>query len=126
MASEAAATIMMDSNEAVQTRPTALLAENPAGFDRILAAFRRDLRPANFTEDILVQRMARHFWGTLRTTRLETALVIANALGGRPPRNPEVRRDSRQRLRLRHAPPGSRLPNRLRSTECATQIEPHG
>src|SRR4051812_15448059 len=76
MGSEAAtATITTDSNEAVQTKLTALLAENPAGFDCILATFRRDLRPANFTEDILVQRTARHFWGALRTTRLETALV---------------------------------------------------
>ncbi|MEO8128143.1 MAG: hypothetical protein ABJF23_12710 [Bryobacteraceae bacterium] len=42
---------------------------------KILADFRRDLRPATPTEDALVDIMARSFFSALRITRIETNLI---------------------------------------------------
>ena len=61
--------------QAVCPASMALLAESTSEFNQLLAAFRRDYRPANTTEDALVQLLARHFWTALRTARTETGLI---------------------------------------------------
>ncbi len=52
------------------------LATTPA-ISQLLAAFRRDLHPATFTEDQLIQTMARSFHCALRATALETNVIDA-------------------------------------------------
>jgi hypothetical protein len=64
-----------DNREEMNPGIATLLAENARGFDLLLAEFRRDCKPANSAEDALVQLMARHFWHSLRKTRVETGLV---------------------------------------------------
>ena len=44
---------------------------------KLLAAFRRDLHPVTFTEDLLVQAMARSFHSALRAISVETNLINA-------------------------------------------------
>ena len=61
--------------QAICPASMALLAESTSEFNQLLAAFRRDYRPANTTEDALVQLLTRHFWTALRNARTETGLV---------------------------------------------------
>ncbi len=65
----------MDDREEMNCAIAALLTENAKGFELLLSDFRRDCKPVNAAEDALVQLMARHFWGALRKTRIETGLV---------------------------------------------------
>jgi hypothetical protein len=61
--------------QAICPATMALLSESTSEFNHLLAAFRSDYRPANTTEDALVQLLARHFWSALRNARIESGLV---------------------------------------------------
>ncbi len=57
-----------------------LPSESRQDFDNLLVALRQDHRPANTTEDILVERMAQHHWLSQRAIHLQTMLLSDDGL----------------------------------------------